>query len=145
MVEMSRQDKSRALEEVLEQAAESIGDVTRPVLELLYQRMPKARQAFAQHGGRKLGELEASMVEQVLYCLMTWYERPVEVEIILRETVPHHIETLDIPQEVFDGLLCATLDLLESSVIEPNAMQCSSLEELRRELSTIIGGASSYS
>lgn len=140
----SRDDKNRALGEVLEQAAESVGDITQPVLELLYQRMPESRLAFEQHGGKKIGELEASMVEQVLYCLMTWYERPVEVEIILRETVPHHIETLDIPQDVFHGLLRATLDVLESSVIELDAAQRESLADLRSELGDIIEASSQY-
>ena len=57
-----------------------LGDITAPVLDLFYSRFPQTRQRFEElnPGGR--WQIEGEMVEQALYCLMTLYDCPGEVE-----------------------------------------------------------------
>jgi len=121
-------------ESVLESAAEKLGDITQPVMNLYYQRFPEAKAAFMHHGFDNTKSLEAAMVETVVYLLMTWFERQVEIEIILRETVPHHVQILNIPLSIFAGLVDCTLDVMESAIPAGNHQQLGICEELRQGL-----------
>ncbi|HPU15403.1 MAG TPA: hypothetical protein PK808_04910, partial [Polymorphobacter sp.] len=86
--------KSEILESILLRAADVVGDITAPVMARFYRDHADARACFDRLGNDDAAKLEAEMVETVLYCVMTWIERPSEIEIILNNTVPHHAETL---------------------------------------------------
>ena len=92
---MEKSTDAELIDRCLAFAADKIGDLHPPVLEKYHDRLPGAKAELARHDDS--GELEHSMVEQALYCLMTWFVRPMEVQIVLRETVPHHIQTLMVP------------------------------------------------
>ena len=105
------------LEQVLERAATEIGDITPQVLELYYSRYPQAREQFVELSAGAAESLEARMVEEALYCLMIWHERPLDVKTLLAEMVPHH-EYLKVPVDYFTGLQAAVLDVLDTVVLE---------------------------
>jgi hypothetical protein len=108
-------EKLAVVEEILERAAENIGDITDPAMAAFYARSPGGRELFAHHA-RHLGHLEGLMVEQSVYCLMQWFRSPSEIEILLRDTVPHHKETLKIPTYAYKDLLIATADIIGGSI-----------------------------
>lgn len=56
------------------------------------------------------------MFEQALYCLMYWFESPGEVEIVLLNTIPHHIETLGVTIEMFSRLITAVCDTVVATI-----------------------------
>ncbi len=135
----NKEHKIAALEASLATAADTIGDITQPTLELFYQQYPEAKAVFIRHGQEKTQALETSMVDAALYCLMNWFQNPIEIEIILQETVPHHANVLDIAPELFAGLMSAVIDTV-ASVIPPElrANEVSVLDELRDQLSQLI-------
>lgn len=108
---MKDSDKLQELESILERAAAELGDITPLVLSDFYSLHPGSRELFGHHGGQNMSRMEADMVESALYCLMTWFDRPAEIEIMFTHTIPHH-EMLDIPVEQFAGLLESTLRVL---------------------------------
>ncbi len=112
------------VEATLHRAADQLGDITRPVIDLYYARHPDARAQFQLHDQHKPERLEGEMVEQAVYCLMRWYERPGEIEIVLVTTIPHHIETLGISAEHFTNLMEAVFDTIGATI------PCSALDEL---------------
>ncbi|MFA5493955.1 MAG: hypothetical protein WC247_04185 [Porticoccaceae bacterium] len=129
--------KLAQLEEILERAAERLGDITAPVLALFYVRYPGARQAFVDHGCGYTERLEHGMVDSALYCLMTWFERPLEVEIVFADTVPHH-QLLDIPVAYFAGLQEAVVDVIGQAVDAGDSESLALLAELKREILALI-------
>lgn len=100
------------VEAALEHAAEVLGDVTPLVMAEFFARFPEAEASFAHHSPHDPAKLEAEMVENALYCLMTWCERRSEVEIILQTSAPHHSDTLQVPSGWYSGLIVATADVL---------------------------------
>lgn len=100
------------VEAALEHAAEVLGDVTPLVMAEFFARYPEAEASFAHHAPHNPAKLEAEMVENALYCLMTWCERRSEVEIILQTSAPHHNDTLKVPYGWYSGLILATADVL---------------------------------
>jgi len=104
------------IEQGLERAAEALGDITAPVMAAFYARFPDARASFAHHASHNPERLEAEMVDNALYCAMTWFERRSEIEIIFDQSVPHHQHTLKIRPEWYGGLIAAMLDVLEPTV-----------------------------
>ena len=124
-------------ESILEQVAEELGDITQPIMAAYYRKFPEARASFAEHGLDNVGRLEASMIESVVYTLMTWFERPDEIEITLLSTVPHHLNILNIPMKIFYGLVDSTMDIIES-VISDNGQQVAVCKILRKELTNCI-------
>ncbi len=105
---------AQQLEASLEVVVEKYGDITPIVLERYYECHPEAKQLFKDLGYHQAAELECSMVESTLYCLMHLTERPVEIEVMLASTVPHH-DALKIPKEFFVGLVEATVDVVVSA------------------------------
>lgn len=104
------------IERGLERAAERLGDITPLVMAQFYARFPDARASFVHHAAWHPERLEAEMVDNALYCAMTWFERRSEIEIIFDQSVPHHQHTLKIPPEWYGGLIGAVLDVLEPTV-----------------------------
>lgn len=108
--------KQALLDKGLERAAEVLGDVTEPVVELFYARFPEAREAFERLALGARHKLEGEMVEQVLYCVMNLFDRPGEIEIILLGSVPHHGDTLLVDPAWYEGLIAAASEVLVATV-----------------------------
>ena len=75
-----------AIEARLERAAEVLGDLTAPVMAEFYCRYPDARASFAHHSPHNPARLEAEMVGNTLYYVMTWFESPTEARIEFSST-----------------------------------------------------------
>lgn len=139
---MNTFSSAELFERCLEYAAENIEDLHQPLLERFYQRIPDAKSLFSKHD-RPSSRLEDEVIEQALYCLMNWYRRPAEIEILLQETVPHHIETLDIPLSYFLGLLDTLIELIAAAVPQGAVEEHKILSELLSDLGAVINGAAS--
>ena len=113
---METAEKKALLEASLMRAAEQLGDITAPVFAHYYARCPQAPAMFRHHDPHGRDQLEGTMVEQALYCLMHWFDSPGEIEIILITTIPHHIETLGISGELFSGLLESVCDTITATI-----------------------------
>lgn len=111
----SIEENSKLMEQILEYAAENIGDVIPITIEQYYQRHPEGEAAFRQHGFDRHINVAQDMVDSVLYCLMSWIERPREIKSIISDTVPHH-RSLKIPDELLESLLDVTSDILHSGL-----------------------------
>lgn len=109
-------EKQSVIQIGLTRAAEVLGDVTAPVYELYYKRCPEARERFDYFYPEGRERLEGSMVEQVLYCLMYWFDSPGEIEIVLITTIPHHIETLGVTNDMFAKLITAVRDTITATI-----------------------------
>jgi hypothetical protein len=134
---MNMSTKQELFESILEQVVETLGDITQPVMTAYYKKFPEARASFAEHGLDNIARLEASMIETVVYTLMTWFERPDEIEITLSSTVPHHMNILNIPMNILYGLVDSTLDIIEN-VISDNEVQITLCKNLRQEIKNCI-------
>lgn len=88
---MEQEQKLKTLESVLEAVSESVGDITPIVLDNFFAQYPDARELFNEK------RLEQMMVDQALYCAMVWFKRPMEVKILLRETICHHHGVFKVP------------------------------------------------
>jgi len=108
--------KQQALEAGLIRAAESLGDVTAPVMAEFYARFPDARASFVHHAPTNQASLEAEMVGNVLYYLMNWFESPIEARIAFDSSVPHHRVALGVPPDWYRGLIESFI-----AVVEPAA------------------------
>lgn len=139
-----RQAKLALVEKSLERAAEAIGDITAPLMARFYAVYPAAEASFEHHGLGKRALLEAEMVGNVLYCLMTWFERPEEIRIILYDSVPHHQETLKVEAGWYEGMLWAGIDLFEETLPEHAADERAVWEEMRSGLAETIAKARSF-
>src|SRR5690606_10585603 len=114
-------------------AAETLGDITAAVMALYGQRYPAARRSVVEHGCGYTARLEGGMVDSALYCLMTWFERPLEIDVTLADTVPHHA-VLNIPIDYFVGLQEAVVDVIAGTLEPGDSSSCAFLEELRAAL-----------
>ena len=130
-------DKLAVVEKILERAAEKAGDITGPAMTRFYERCPEGRQLFAEHS-RRLDRLEGLMVEQSIYCLMQWFASPMEIEILLQDTVPHHKHTLKIPTSAYCDLLIAAADTIGDTIPEGNTREQGVWNELCGQLLTAI-------
>lgn len=108
-------ERQTRTEAALAHAADVLGDVTPLIMAEFYRRFPAARESFEFHAGGNPARLEAEMVDNALYCLMTWCERRAEVEFILQTSAPHHADTLHVPIEWYAGLVDATVAILAAS------------------------------
>ena len=129
---MEKSTDAGLIDRCLAFAADKIGDLHPPVLEKYHDRLPGAKAELARHDDS--GELEHSMVEQALYCLMTWFVRPMEVQIVLRETVPHHIQTLMVPLPYLEQPITALIDVVGEAVPLTAEAELMTLNKLQKEL-----------
>lgn len=127
------------IEAALEQAADRLGDVTAPVMAAFYAQFPEARASFEHHWPGKAERLEAEMVGNALYFIMTWFARRSEVEIALGTSIPHHHHTLQVPAEWYGGMITATLDVLAEN--PPDAATAEAWAALRGQLETAVAGS----
>jgi len=111
----------RLIEQGLERAAEALGDITQPVMTEFYARYPDARASFVHHSPLKPASLEAEMVGNTLYYVMSWFENPVEARIAFDSSVPHHRVALDVPPDWYRGMIEAFLAVVEPAAIADEA------------------------
>lgn len=142
---MDLAEKKAALYTSLERAAETLGDVTPHVMTAYYARHPGARETFEYHKCPHTEQLEGEMVEQVIYCLMEWFDSPYEVEIILVNTVPHHIDTLHVRPGYFSDLIEATCDTLVATIPADQAAELAVWTELRGAMMRLVEQGASCS
>lgn len=135
---MTNTERTALVEQILLRAAEQLGDVTAPVLTAYYQRAPESKAAFEHHAGVNRSQLEGEMVENSLYCLMTWFESPGEIEMLLAGSVPHHEETLQVPPHWYEELLEATAGVIAATIPVDQSDELAVWDELRRDLRTLI-------
>jgi hypothetical protein len=127
------QIKQQQVEQLLERASENLGDLTPRVLAEYYRRYPQAREAFAQNGFSRADRLEEDMVNSAVYCLMTWFERPVEVEITMRDSIPLH-QFRNIPIDYVTGLQEVVCDVIAAALPNANDAEKALLAELKQSL-----------
>ena len=126
------------LETGLARAAELLGDVTGAVMAAFYARFPEARSAFDRLALGRREQLEGEMVEQALYCVMNWFDRPGEIEIILLGSVPHHGDTLMVDPSWYEGLIAATGTVLAATVPAGAADERAVWAEVDGELRALV-------
>jgi len=119
-------------------AAEQIGDVTAPTMDVWYSRYPEARAAFETHSLGDRTQLEGQMIENSVYCLMHWFKSPGEIEILLLNSVPHHHHTLHIPADWYGDLLDATAEVIAATIPADNTTELQIWNELRSDLRGVI-------
>lgn len=105
------------IEAGLERAADALGDVTAPVMAEFYRRFPDAMGSFAHHMPANPACLEAEMVGNTLYYVMTWFEKPSEARIAFDSSVPHHRVALAVPPDWYRGFIEAFLDVVEPAAV----------------------------
>lgn len=137
-------EKLALVECSLERAADALGDITAPLMARFYAAHPAAQASFDHHGLGKRDLLEAEMVGNVLYCLMTWFERPEEIRIILFDSVPHHLETLKVEPDWYQGMLDAGIDLIAETLPASAADERAVWAEMRSGLAEAIARARSF-
>lgn len=135
---MDKTQRQSLLETTLTRASDLLGDVTPLVMALYYKRFPEALEHFEYHGMGETKRLEGDMVEQALYCLLDYLTMQGAIEIVLLGTVPHHIQTLKIPIELFDGLLDCLCDVIADTIPADNTDERRVLEDLRASLKALI-------
>jgi hypothetical protein len=138
---MNREEKTALLETSLERAADRLGDITDPVMTRYYAVHPGARESFREHGLGNTVKLEAEMVESVLYCLMTWLDRPEEIRIMFGSTVPHHEDTLAVHSNWFSGLVDAAVHVIRETIPETQKDEHAVWDEIHKDLSDLIADA----
>ena len=135
---MTSAEKTALVEQILLRAAEQLGDVTAPVLTAYYERVPESKTAFEHHAGVNRSQLEGEMVENSLYCLMSWFTSPGEIEMLLAGSVPHHKETLQVPPHWYEELLEATAEVIAATIPADQTDERAAWDELRRDLRALI-------
>lgn len=115
--------QQQIIEAGLERAADRLGDVTAPVIAEFYRRYPEAEASFRHHAPANPASLEAEMVGNALYYVMTWFESPAEARIAFDSSVPHHRVALGVPPDWYRGFLEAFLDVVEPAAVAGAADQ----------------------
>lgn len=122
------------LEGILQRAADRLGDLRPAVMARFYGRFPAARAIFETESAGHREKLEGDMVEQTLYCLMTWVERPTEIRIVLQSTVPHHEAALHVPESLFGGFVDAVVETIASTIPDEAAREQALLASIQAGL-----------
>ena len=130
-------ERLTVIEAGLERAADALGDVTAPVIAEFYRRFPEAQASFAHHMPGNPASLEAEMVGNTLYYVMTWFEKPVEARIAFDSSVPQHRVALGVPPDWYRGFIDAFLDVVEPAAVASEADR-SVWRELREGLVGLV-------
>lgn len=132
------QDDLELVDEILTRAADEMGDITEPVMALYYQQHPDAKESFEQHGAGNREQLEGMMVGNALYCLMYCLRSPEEIRILLRDSVPHHDETLKVPPVWYLDLVDVTAELIEGTIPEGNEAEARVWAQVRQSMKALF-------
>lgn len=135
---MDATEKLAVVEGIL---ADEVGDLTPVVLERFHRAFPAGQALFCHHGGRNSSRMEADMVRSVLYCLMIWFERPAEVQVMFNHTIPHH-QMLNIDTGYFSGLLAATFDVIGETLPAGDQTRRAVWSELETRLLALVEASS---
>jgi hypothetical protein len=130
--------RQAAIEARLERAAEAIGDLTEPVMAEYYRRFPAARASFAHHSPHNPGKLEAEMVGNTLFYVMSWYTDPIAAQIYFDSSVPHHRVALDVPPDWFRGMIEVLIDVIEAAVPPLNSGEVAAWKDVRNSLVGLV-------
>lgn len=114
-------ERLAVIEAGLGRAAEALGDITAPVMAEFYDRFPDARASFAHHMPANPASLEAEMVGNTLYYVMTWFEKPIDARIAFDSSVPHHRVALAVSPDWYRGFIEAFLDVVEPAAVASTA------------------------
>ena len=133
--------RQELLEAALERAAGQLGDVTAPIMAAFLARYPDAEDSFRRHQPDNPARLQAEMVGNTMYFVMTWFERRSEIEITVDTSVDHHHHTLKVPAEWYAGMVEAAIDVLAATAPPEAEVETAMWRDLRRELSALIRGA----
>jgi len=134
-----------SVEQTLTRAAERIGDITGPALDLYYRRCPEARAAFDAHSlSSNRGWLEGQMIENSLHCLLRWFEYPGEIEVLLGGSVLHHNDTLDVPPALYRDLIDATAEVIADTIPAENDQEREVWDGLRRDLRQLVDSSARW-
>ena len=132
---MTSDEKIPLLDSLLMRAAEMLGDITSHVFSRYYAKLPQAAPLFdGCFPGYEQALLEGLMVEQVLDCVMRWFDSRGEIEITLMNTIPHHLDTLNVPPEHFAQLVEAVFDTLAMTIPDTEPAEREVLDGIRKEL-----------
>lgn len=99
------------IEASFEQAAESLGDITPLAYERFFVRYPQAEELFLCKGAQFKNDLQNQMVRDAIYVFLEYLDTPDEVDIVLKYTIPQHLE-LNISMAYFNGLLEAVAEVV---------------------------------
>lgn len=135
---MTNPVQQSAIEARLARAADVLGDLTAPVMAEYYARFPDARASFIHHAPQGPERLEAEMVGNTLYYVMTWFESPVEARIYFDTSVPHHRVALDVPPDWFRGLIEALIDVIARAAPALDPDEQRAWDELRAALVGLV-------
>ena len=128
----------QAIEARLERYAEARGDPTAPAIAEFYRRFPEGRASFLHHSPLGPGQLEEEMVGNVLYYLMSWFDRPVEARIAFDSSVPHHRVALDVPPDWYRGFIEVVIDEIEGAVPPLDADEADAWRQVREGLVGLV-------
>jgi len=131
---MEQVSPAELMERSLERVVEALGDPCEPVFARFYARFPDARDAFVRLGLGSADKLQEQMFEQLIYCLTTWIARPEEVRIVLNSSVPHHLQTLEVMVEWYDGLIGSACAVLRGAVPAEAMDELALWNRIEREL-----------
>lgn len=126
-------EKQEQIDDLFTELADDMGDIVPSAMERFYKACPEGKALFVQHAGSDLRQLEGSMVEQALFCVLSWYEAPAEIEIVLKYSLPHHVHTLDVPYAAFRALFLAIFDEVDVYV-QKTKIENSAWPDLKSEL-----------
>lgn len=130
--------RTQLIENGLGRAAEALGDITQPVIDLFYARFPDARASFVHHSPRNPASLEAEMVGNTLYYVMRWFENPVEARIYFDTSVPQHRVALGVSPDWYRGFIEAFLDVIEPAAEPRDGEEMAAWTELREGLVGLV-------
>lgn len=125
-------------------AAECLGDVTPKVMERYYRLFPAARERFEAWACGDRPRLEGEMVEQTIYCMLRYHESPSEIDILLFNTVPHHVDTLGVSLRFFTGFLDSVTDVILETIPPDSEDERRAMQELHRKLHETIDTATAW-
>ena len=130
--------RSELIEMGLGRAAEALGDVTQPVIDLFYARFPDARASFGHHSPHNPASLEAEMVGNTLYYVMRWFENPVEARIYFDTSVPQHRVALGVSPDWYRGFIEAFLDVIEPAAEPRSSDEKAAWDDVREGLIGLV-------
>ena len=85
------------------------------------------------------------MIEQVLYCLMGWFDSPGAIEMVMLGTVPHHIDTLGVDPEWFSALITVTCKTITATIPKEATDELVVWDYLHDTMQRLFNSAEGYS
>lgn len=135
------ESRQQVLERALERVADQQGDITTAAMARFHAACPDAQASFEKHWPGRAAKLEAEMVGNAVYFVMTWFERRSEIAITIGTSVPHHHFTLEVPADWYGALLIAVIDQLALSTPVDAADEIAMWRDLRTDLMQAVASS----